>query len=97
MVEDGMTRLEFRQKLTYARLKPSRVCGEQLLGSPIDPLGPSSIINAGDVDVVGKNQFLYGLQNLGTLFRVQGHLPYSLSFDDMGRHAAPSTVKPAHW
>jgi hypothetical protein len=70
MIKDGMTRFEFRQKLANAILKPGHICGEQLLRSAIDSCGPSIIINSGDVDVVGKNQLLYGFQNLGTLFRI---------------------------
>ena len=70
MIEDRMTRFEFRQKLAYAILKPGQIRGEQLLRSAIDPRGPSIIINPGDIDMVAKNQLLYGFQNLGTLFGI---------------------------
>ena len=71
-----MASFEFCKKLTHARLKASYICSQQLCGSPIDALGPRSIINSGDVDVVGENQLLYGSQNVGTLLRIQSHFSY---------------------
>src|ERR1700722_9144916 len=96
MIEDRMTCFEFRQKQAYARLKPIEIFGEQLSRSAIDALGPSTIINSGDIDVFVENQLLYGLQNLIALFRILRHFIFSLSFSDVGRPSAPSIVKPAH-
>ena len=71
VIENGMAGFEFRQKLTYACFKTGYIRGEQFRRSLIDALGPSAVINSGNVDVVGENQLLYGSQNLGALFRIQ--------------------------
>jgi hypothetical protein len=70
MIEGGMTRFEFRKKLTHATFKPRQIRGEQVLRSAIDALGPGIIINAGDIDMVGANKLLYCSQNLSTLFGI---------------------------
>ena len=55
MIENGMAGFEFREKLTYAGLKASYIRCEQFRRSIIDALGPSAVINSGNVDVVGEN------------------------------------------
>src|ERR1017187_10200025 len=71
MVEDRMTGLEFREKLTYTRFEPSYLSCEQHCGSLIDELGPCGVINPADIDVLRENQLLYRLQNSDTLLRIQ--------------------------
>jgi hypothetical protein len=70
MIEGGMTRFEFREKLAHAAFKPGQIRGEQFIRMAIDALGPSIVINARDVDMVGANKFLYCLQNLSTFFGI---------------------------